>query len=870
MKKKKNSGKDLVKDKLMDTVGFNVKALKKDYQVLKDSINEACILIKADKNGVISDVNGLMCALSQYNSEELIGKRLLSINDSDAIHDLETELWHTLNKGEVFHKIMKNIARDGSEFWVKSTVIPVFKKKELNHIIDIRVDVSKLKNTDDAHYKEAIDDGWASIEFTPEGNILTANMNFAASMGYYSVDEFVGKHHSIFCEEEYKNSIEYKTFWKELSEGKIQSGEFKRLSNDGREVWINASYTPIKNRSGEVVKIIKIATDITMMAKEKFEALAIRNAVDTGWASVEFSKDGIIQNANANFVSVFGYSSKKEFVGEHHRMFCDSKDTASNTYKEFWKELEQGISQSGEFKRFTKEGRVVWINATYTPVKDSKGNVIKVIKIATDITDMVDSRAQSVAVRNAVDVGWASIEFTTKGIILAANDNFVSALGYSDPSEIVGKHHKTFCNSEYHQSNDYKEFWRELGNGQQKSGEFKRVKKNGETIWIHAAYTPVKDENGEVYKVVKIASDITDQKNILFQLQDVIQKATEEGDLSVRVNMNSVEGDYKKLSAAINQLIDVVSKPIIETQELANLVAVSSEEMTTKGDQMKKNTVEMSSAIGEMSEGVNEQAQQIDGISKLVDDVLNASKNMADKSNGINEVAEDGQKQAIQGLDTINKVVNNMREIELSAKSTSSSIQVLTERSEDIARTLNVITDIASQTNLLALNAAIEAARAGEAGRGFAVVAEEIRKLAEDSRKSAQDIEKVITEVQKDVLLAGKSIDAMEQNVQGGNTASVEAEAVFNKMNEFSVHTLNFSKEIIEATQLQEEAIDFTVKNIEKIVVVSEETASGTEQIASSSLELNQGMDEVSATSKDLADVANQLLQGVSRFKLSR
>ena len=241
---------------------------------------------------------------------------------------------------------------------------------------------------------------------------------------------------------------------------------------------------------------------------------------------------------------------------------------------------------------------------------------------------------------------------------------------------------------------------------------------------------------------------------------------------------------------------------------------------------------------------------------------------MGEKAEVIKDAADRGQKSAAEGLNTIRKVVENMREIQASAGTTSESINVLSKRSEDIARTLNVITDIASQTNLLALNAAIEAARAGDAGRGFAVVAEEIRKLAEDSRKSAVDIERVIREVQKDVNAAGKSIDTMELSVKSGNQSARDAENVFQSIEKSSAETLVLSKEIVNATGIQKVAIANTAKNFEKIVVVSEETAAGTEEVASSGKELAAGMNEVTATSRDLANVANQLIEGVSKFKL--
>jgi methyl-accepting chemotaxis protein len=217
---------------------------------------------------------------------------------------------------------------------------------------------------------------------------------------------------------------------------------------------------------------------------------------------------------------------------------------------------------------------------------------------------------------------------------------------------------------------------------------------------------------------------------------------------------------------------------------------------------------------------------------------------------------------------TISSVVDSMGQIQESADTTSKSIEVLTERSEEIARTLNIITDIAFQTNLLALNAAIEAARAGDAGRGFAVVAQEIRKLAEGSRNNAKDIERVIKEVKKDISFATKAIHIMKQSVERGNKASTEAEKVFADIDTSNEQTFVLSEEIMTDTTNQKNSINKTVENIENIVVVSEETASGSERIATAGQELRKGMNEVSSTSQDLADVAQQLLESIARFNL--
>ncbi|MGZ3900436.1 MAG: methyl-accepting chemotaxis protein, partial [Bacteroidia bacterium] len=346
-----------------------------------------------------------------------------------------------------------------------------------------------------------------------------------------------------------------------------------------------------------------------------------------------------------------------------------------------------------------------------------------------------------------------------------------------------------------------------------------------------------------------------------------VVSALASGDLTQRYSIES-KGDLKVMGDSLNSATGNLNNLLGNISQIANLVASSAEELLTKGEQMKNTTQEVASATQQMAEGAQQQAQQTDESSKLIEGVLKSANEMGKKAEVINTAAERGQKSATDGLTTIRKVVENMGEILSSATTTSNSINVLAQRSEEIASTLSVITDIASQTNLLALNAAIEAARAGEAGRGFAVVAEEIRKLAEGSRKSAIDIEKVIREVQKDVNAAGKSIETMEVSVKSGNSASKEAEIVFQNIEKTSTETLDLSNEIVDATAIQKDAINSTVKNIEKIVVVAEETASGTEQIASSGKELSQGMNEVTATSKDLANVANQLQDSVSKFKL--
>ncbi len=718
----------------------------------------------------------------------------------------------------------------------------------------------------------AVDSSYAFIEFDTNGTILAANPNFLNAVGY-NLDQIQGKHHRIFVQPAYAGSAEYKEFWEDLRKGKAQNGEFKRVNSANEEVWLQAVYSPVKNEDGKILKVVKIATDITPQKSAALNAQGLKATVDTSFAQIEFDPKGNILHANENFVKTLGYTSSKDMTGNHHSMFVDPEYRNSLDYRQFWDQLANGVTQEGQFKRIRKDGNEVWIQAAYTPVKDEEGKVVKVIKIASDITDQMFANINMAALKSTVDASFAEIEFDSKGNILDANDNFVRTLGYNNPKDLIGNHHSIFVDSDYKRSGDYRKFWEDLGNGITQEGEFKRITRDGKPVWIQAAYTPAKDKTGKVFKVIKIATDITAQKMAAIETEKAsaeimrVIMAIADGDLTQRYSIDA-SAEIKPFADSLNAATSNLNGLLNNISQIANLVASSAEELLTKGEQMKNTTQEVASATQQMAEGAQQQAQQTDESSKLIDGVLKSANEMGKKAEVINVAAERGQKSASEGLSTIRKVVENMSEILNSASTTSNSINVLAQRSEEIASTLSVITDIASQTNLLALNAAIEAARAGEAGRGFAVVAEEIRKLAEGSRKSAIDIEKVVKEVQKDITSAGKSIETMEVSVKSGNTASKEAEIVFQNIEKTSAETLDLSKEIVDATSTQKESINSTVKNIEKIVVVAEETASGTEQIASSGKELSQGMNEVTATSKDLADVANQLQDSISKFKL--
>lgn len=252
---------------------------------------------------------------------------------------------------------------------------------------------SGSKSDDKQGIIDALNASQAVIEFKPNGEIITANHNFISAVGY-RLDEIVGRHHSIFCDKEYTASPEYQRFWADLANGKFQAGEFKRFGKGESEIWLQASYNPIKNAKGEVVKVVKFASDITEQKKSSIDSKGKIEAIGRSQAVIEFNLDGTIITANPNFTSTLGYKLE-EIVGKHHRIFCESSYASSADYQRFWKDLGDGRFQSDEFKRIGKQGNEIYIQASYNPIFDDTGKVVKVVKFATDITDAVKKRLRN-------------------------------------------------------------------------------------------------------------------------------------------------------------------------------------------------------------------------------------------------------------------------------------------------------------------------------------------------------------------------------------------------------------------------------------------------------------------------------------------
>lgn len=248
---------------------------------------------------------------------------------------------------------------------------------------------------------EALDRAQGVIEFSVDGRVLHANGNFLAGVGY-TLEEVAGKHHQIFVSPSDRDTDAYREFWAKLYRGEFHSGEFKRIGKQGNEIWLQATYVPLLDRSGKPYKVVKFCSDITSQKMTSADTGSQLAAIDRSQAVISFTLDGNVVSANGNFLGAVGYTLA-EIRGKHHRMFVDPSFAATSAYADFWDKLRRGDYHAGEYKRIGKGGREIWLSATYNPVFDPSGKPYKVVKFCSDITKAVQERVRKAELQRKIN-----------------------------------------------------------------------------------------------------------------------------------------------------------------------------------------------------------------------------------------------------------------------------------------------------------------------------------------------------------------------------------------------------------------------------------------------------------------------------------
>ena len=500
-----------------------------DYSGQVAAINRAQAVAEYTMDAKVIRINDILLKAIGYTEGDVAGQSHAMFVDAAFRQSADYhEFWEKLNRGEPIAGQFKRTARNGAETWVQASYNPVLDAsgkpfKVVEYATDITAQV--IKNFDLTGQIDAINKAEAVIEFTLDGKVLRANANFLNAMGYTEA-EIIGQHHSMFVDPAFRQTADYRLFWEKLGRGDYDSGQYKRIGKGGKEVWLQASYNPIMGSDGKPFKVVKYATDTTAEVIRNADFGGQINAINKAQAVIEFSLDGKVLHANANFLNAMGYT-EAEIVGQHHSMFVDPTYRLSPEYRSFWDKLGRGEFDAGQYKRIGKGGKEVWLQASYNPIAGPDGKLLKVVKYATDTTAEVIRNADFSGQIEAVNKAQAVIEFSLDGKVLRANANFLAAMGYTE-SEIIGQHHSMFIEPSYRASNDYRMFWDKLGRGEYDAGQYKRIGKGGQEVWLQASYNPIIGPDGKPFKVVKYATDLTSQvmKNADFSGQiDAINKA---------------------------------------------------------------------------------------------------------------------------------------------------------------------------------------------------------------------------------------------------------------------------------------------------------------------------------------------------------
>ena len=587
---------------------------------------------------------------------------------------------------------------------------------------------------DSARTIAALDKTYMLLDLAPDGRILEVNENACRLLGY-TRSEARGLRHDVLSPNGRRE--EERELFDKLRRGENVYGEFERVTKDGREVWWRGCYVAVPSISGKIGKIFVIVADVTTIKRKLLADRSLLNAISRAQAMIEFAPDGVILDANDNFLNALGYRVD-EIRGRHHRMFVEPSVAESAYYREFWDRLRGGDFVAAQFKRIGKGGRVVWIEASYNPIFDGSGRLAKVVKFATDITRAKNEALDNKGKIDAISRAQGVVEMTPEGVVIVANEMIETLFGWR-PEDLRGKHHRMSVDADYAASPDYAAFWARLTQGESVTLERRRMTASGKPIWTQAVYNPILDGDGKVVKIIEFITDVTGRVGAVEGIANGLAELAE-GNLAQRIETPFIPS-LDRMRVDFNAALDTLERSMRQVNDSAGSIRTGCHEISTATDDLERRTTQQASRLEETAAALEETTATV--------------RKSAESAVDARGLASRAKAEAEGGAVVMREATDAMRSIESSS-----------QRISDI---IGVIDEIAFQTNLLALNAGVEAARAGEAGRGFAVVASEVRALAQRSADAAKEIKALIQsssgEIAQGVALVARTSEALTQIV---------------------------------------------------------------------------------------------------------